>query len=69
MLQDLNIFKFDLLMKYFITLTIYKNINDNDPYNIIFIMLTIYKNINDNDPNNIIFIMFIVKVPEEIIVI
>ena len=36
--KDLNIVKFDLLMKYFITLTIYKNVYDNDPNNIIYNM-------------------------------
>lgn len=34
--KDLSILKFDLLIKYFITLTIYRNVNDNDPNNVIF---------------------------------
>lgn len=31
-----NILKFDLLLKYFITLTVYNNVNDNDPNNVLF---------------------------------
>ncbi len=36
--KDLNILKFELLIRYFITLTIHKNVNDPDPNNIIFSM-------------------------------
>ncbi len=36
--KELNILKFDLLIKYCITLTIYKNVNDSDANNKIFSM-------------------------------
>ena len=34
--NDFNILTFELLLQYFITLTIHKNVNDNNPNNVIF---------------------------------